>query len=187
MSEKFYSAFGQLTAVYARMEGELRLLVAGIAFGDDMVTAAAFLDSSQLSANLAILRKLSRKYWDHYDRLKKLVASIDRIRPRRNQFIHGIWRPGTFDEAGGTAYVVDLKTTYEEKPDSRSWSHSQTEHFSMSDFQSIYRDILVLTKEIVDLMALLESSEGIFFHSGLGGASMAKPIELASDEMQIPK
>lgn len=63
-NSKFYYAFGVLTVAFAGLESDIRSLIAGIAFGDDSISASAFLDSSQLTENLRILRKISRRYWD---------------------------------------------------------------------------------------------------------------------------
>lgn len=117
------------------MEGDLRILIAGLAFKDDKIIASVFLDNSQLGENIAILRKLSRKYWEEESDFSELIDLLEIIRPTRNLFIHGLWSPMNFGEPDGFASVDDLRTFYEKKQSSRTWRHRQTEKFSINDFR----------------------------------------------------
>lgn len=107
---KFYSAFGILTVAFAQMVADVRMLISGLAFGGNLVTAAAFIDTSQLGENLRILRKISRQYWDKENQFLDIIKAVEKIREIRNLFIHGVWHSGNFEEPKGFATVTNLKT-----------------------------------------------------------------------------
>lgn len=167
-NNRFYSTFGILTAAFSRMEADVRMLISGIAFGGNSVIASAFIDTSQLSENLTVLRKLSRQYWDKETLFLDIVKSIESIRETRNLFIHGIWQPGNFDEPNGFATVTDLKTKYEKEKTKRTWVHSQTQQFSITDFQNILDSINSATEKIRKLCELFEMEDDDI-HFGQGG------------------
>ena len=165
--EKFYSAFGILTAAFSEMEADLRMLISGLAFGNNSVVASAFLDSSQLNENLRILKKLSRQYRDEENHILDIISTIGQIRETRNLFIHGIWHPGSFAESNGLATVTDLKTSYNEEDNAkRSWLHSQTLKFSICDFQKILDSVYEIEEKIEKLCDRLSSDNGIEFTQG---------------------
>lgn len=180
-NDKFYSAFGVLTAAFSRMEADLRSLISGIAFGEKSVVASAFLDSSQLSENLRILRKLSRQYWDEESEILNIVKAIESIRETRNLFIHGIWHPGSFDQPNGFATVTDLKTTYEGDNTKRSWWHSQTLQFSISDFQNILDSVHEIIEKIEKVRELFSSNDEIIFDRE-GFTATLKPVRISLSE-----
>jgi|WetSurMetagenome_2_1015567.scaffolds.fasta_scaffold00054_15 hypothetical protein len=174
-NDKFYLAFGVLTVAFSRMEADLRMLISGIAFGDKSVVASAFLDASQLSENLRILRKLSRQYWDEENEILIVIKAIESTRETRNLFIHGIWHPGSFGQPGGFATVTDLKTTYEENNAERSWNHSQTLQFSINDFQNILDSVNEVIREIAKVCDLFSSNNEMQFGQG-GFTATLKPV-----------
>jgi hypothetical protein len=174
-NDKFYSAFGVLTVAFSRMEADLRTLISGIAFGDKSVVASAFLDTSQLSENLRILRKLSRQYWDEEREILDVIKAIESVRETRNLFIHGIWHPGSFGHPSGFATVADLKTTYKGDNAERSWSHSQTLQFSISDFQNILDSVNEVIGKIEKVCDLFSSNDEIQFGQG-GFTATLKPV-----------
>jgi len=158
------------------MEADIRRLISGIAFRSDQTIASAFLDSSQLAANLTILRKLARKFWDDQARIEALAASIERLRPQRNLFIHGLWSPATFGEQGGAARVTDLKTRYEVKPTSRMWSYGGSQSFMLEDFRGIHSEVVAIIAEIESLMEHLEDGDEIEFGGHSGFHIAGKPV-----------
>jgi hypothetical protein len=176
---RFYLVFGQITAVFAHMEADIRRLISGIAFRSDQTIASAFLDSSQLAANLTILRKLARKFWDDQARIEALAASVERLRPQRNLFIHGLWSPGTFGQQGGAARVMDLKTRYEVKPSSRMWSYGGSQSFSLDDFRNIHTEIISIITEIESLMQHLEDGDEIEFGGHSASHIAGKPVSIS--------
>jgi hypothetical protein len=172
---KFYSAFGVLTAAFSKMEAELRVLISGMAFKGEAVVASAFMDCSQLGDNLVVLKKIGRQYWDSHKTIKTIVDRIEELKKTRNLFIHGLWSPGTFGELGGSASVTDLRTTFDDKPTIRSWSHSQKSEYSLAQFQNILAEVNSVTSEIDGLMRDLEKKEKIEF--GWGGITgITKPV-----------
>jgi len=173
MNSKFYTAFGILTAAFSRMEADVRMLISGIAFSGNSVIASAFIDTSQLSENLTVLRKLSRQYWDKEAIFMDIVKLIESIRETRNLFIHGIWQPGNFNEQNGFATVTDLKTKYEKEKTKRTWVHSQTLQFSISDFQNILNSTNSASGKIRKLCELLEmeNNDMQFGQGGLTASS----------------
>ena len=181
-NRKFYSAFGVLTVAFSRMEADIRMLISGIAFGGNSVTASAFLDSSQLSENLRVLRKLSRQYWDKEDLILDIIKSIETIRETRNLFIHGIWQPGNFEEPNGFANVTDLKTIYEKGKTKRTWMHSQDLQFSLTDFQDVLDSVNSATDKIDKLCDLFESEDEIHFGQG-GLTASSKPVIISKSEL----
>lgn len=61
------------------MEADLRFLIAGLAFNGETVVAAAFLDGSHLSGNLAILRKLGLTFVGNEERFAEIADSQTRF------------------------------------------------------------------------------------------------------------
>jgi len=177
---RFYLVFGQVTAVFAHMEADIRRLISGIAFRSDQTIASAFLDSSQLASNLSILRKLARKFWDDQARIEALTTSVERLRPQRNLFIHGLWSPSTFGQPGGAARVMDLKTRYEVNPTYKKWSYGYCESFSLEEFRNIHSEVISIIAEIERLMEHLEDGDEIAFggHSGshIAGVPASMPL-----------
>lgn len=182
-NRNFYSAFGVLTVAFSRMEADLRMLISGIAFGENSVAASAFLDSSQLSENLRVLRKLSRQYWEKEDQILDIIKSIESIRETRNLFIHGIWQPRDFDEPNSFATVTDLKTIYERENTKRTWMHSQTLQFSLTDFQEVLDSVNSVIEKIEKLCDLFKSEDEIQF--GQGGLTASLEPILISDSKSI--
>jgi hypothetical protein len=176
-NEKFYSAFGVLTVAFSRMEADLRMLIAGIAFDGNAVVASAFLDSSQLNENIKILRKLSRRSWEEEDQLLEIAKAAEAIRETRNLFIHGIWLPNSFGEPDGFATVTDIRTTFERDEEKRSWSHSQTKRFSLSDFQKVLDSVIEISDKIEKACNRFESEKDIKFCEG-GLTASLKPIQV---------
>jgi len=159
MHSEFFIAFGKLANAFAHMEGEIRRLIAGLAFNDDNVTASAFLDSSQMRGNLRTLEKLARQHLHFEEHFKKIIKEAGKLTDRRNLFIHGIWTPHTFHE-GGVALVTDLKTKYEiEKNGDRVWATGQGKTYTQEDFASTLTEIRNVVTEIGSLMDTL-SKEG---------------------------
>jgi len=181
-NRKFYSAFGVLTAAFSRMEADVRMLISGIGFGGNSVAASAFLDSSQLSGNLRVLRKLSRQYWDKEDLILDIIKSIETVRETRNLFIHGIWQPGNFEEPHGFATVTDLKTIYEKEKTKRTWRHSQTLQFSLTDFQEVLDSVNSVTKNIDKLCDIFESEDEIHFGQG-GLTASSEPVLISESKL----
>jgi len=177
-NDKFYSAFGVLTVAFSKMEADLRILISGIAFGEKSVVASAFLDSSQLSENVRILKKLSRQYWDEESEILGIIKAIGSLRETRNLFIHGIWHPGSFDQPNGFATVTDLKTTYEEDESKRSWSHSQTLQFSISDFENILDSVHEVIERIEKVCDRFSSNDEFQFSPG-GFTATLKPVTMS--------
>ncbi|OPY72639.1 MAG: hypothetical protein A4E64_02898 [Syntrophorhabdus sp. PtaU1.Bin058] len=180
MNKQFYTVFGYLTSAFACMEGDLRFLVAGIAFGNDSITTSAFMDSSQLIDNLRILRKLSRQYWGAESQFAEVIDSIEQIRSTRNLFIHGLWTPGKFGETNGVASVQDLKTSFESSSTMREWRHGQTMDFSLDDFRILLADVNEAIDKIAKLREWLEKHEGIEF-GYIGFTSKLKPVSIRID------
>ena len=139
--ENFYTVFGFLACAFAEMEADLRALVAGLAFADDVVTAATFLDSSQLAENTATLRKLARQHEEHENAMIEIAKRIEKLRVTRNLFIHGLWTASDFTKAGGKATVRDLNTVYDKRPTSRRWTRGEAREYSVSDFNALLSEI----------------------------------------------
>ncbi|WP_143157515.1 hypothetical protein [Rubritalea squalenifaciens] len=171
---EFYSIIGKLTVLFARMEGDLRALISGLAFAGASVTASTFLDSSQLLSNLKTLRKIARQYPEHEEGIKNLASSIERIRQDRNLFIHGIWNPNTFDTVNGAALVKDLNTNYEISTNSRSWTSGRSRSFQYKDFTDIYKKIVSIVREIESIMKSLENDPDYEFEFEMGSSSHTK-------------
>ena len=172
MNERFYSAFGILTAAFCSMEAEVRALICGIAFGGNSVVASAFMDSSQLGGNLNVLRKISKKYWDKEELFLDIVKSIESIRLIRNLFIHGIWVSRNFGEPNGYATVTDLKTKYEKDKKTRTWTHGQTSEYSINDFQDILDNVNSIKQKIEDLCESFKSEDDDI-HFGMEGRTVS--------------
>lgn len=172
MKDIFYATFGSLTCVFSHMEAKLRNLISGLAFKDDRIAASIFMDSSQLSENTNALRKLSRMHREEdAERMIEIVKRIEKLRPIRNLFIHGLWHHGNFEEDDGLAYVTDLRTTYEieksrsgKKWQHSKWQHSKTQSFSRKDFR-VYFDEAVEICDLIDSMCekFEEESDGYDF------------------------
>lgn len=161
--EIFFFAFGVLTSTFSRMEAKLRMLISGIAFGDNSIVASAFLDSSQLIENLRILKKISRQYWDEESQINEIISSIEAIRETRNLFIHGLWDSNNFGELDGFASATDIRTTFQRKNESsRSWEHSQTTNFTINDFQRILDSINEIISKIEIICSHFDSDENNF-------------------------
>ena len=177
MNDSFFSAFGILTAAFARMEADVRTLISGVAFRGDSVVASAFIDNSQLAENLTVLRKLSRQNCDKEDQFREIIKIIESIREKRNLFIHGIWQPGNFGELNGFAKVTDLKTKYERGDKNRTWIHSKTIEFNIQDFQGILDKVKLAIKKIDELCELFnEENDDIQFGQGGMTASLESVI-----------
>ena len=173
----FYTVFGYLTCAFAEMEADLRLLIAGVAFNDNSVTAAAFLDGSQLNANISILRRLGKQYWDHDASFADIAQRVERLRPVRNLFIHGLWEPEKDAAQATIASVRDLKTSYEEDPTSRKWIRGQEQSYSLADFNGLLKDIGEVNSRIAKLCAALEKDEDLSF-SHFGAVTKGKPMRM---------
>jgi hypothetical protein len=176
-NHNFYTAFGYLTCAFAEMEADLRILISGVAFNDNAITASAFLDNSQLNANISILRKLAKQYWEHDTAFTDIAQKLEQLRPVRNQFIHGLWKPGKRGDVDRLATVQDLKTSYEEEGTSRIWKHGQHRTYSIAEFDSILKDIHSVTASITVLCKVLEEDEDLDFKS-FGSTSKGKPVRM---------
>ncbi len=167
MNQKFYSAFGILTTAFAHMEADIRMLLAGIAFRDEKIFAAAFLDGSHLSENVSILRKISLSFVGDEHRFTEVLDIIEKIRIKRNLFVHGLWSPKDFGAPDGFAVVRILRTKHENKKGGRLWRHGGEERFTARDFQSILNDVNDIIRKIDGLCAWLEKDEEFeFYHQG---------------------
>jgi len=160
----FYENFGRLANTFAYMEGNVRRLIAGVAFKDDFVTASVFLDSSQLRNNLKMIRKLAKQYLIYEEDFRNIASSVDKIVDKRNLFIHGIWTPNTFGEDDGFALVQDLKTKHFDNARARTWASGQAEKVSLSDFHEIFKAIRGVVDLIEELIKKLEKDEDYEFN-----------------------
>lgn len=176
MNERFYQAFGILTAAFSSMEADVRSLICGIAFGGNGVIASAFMDSSQLSENLNLLKKLSRQYWDKEELFLNIIKPIESIRFIRNIFIHGLWASSNFGEPNGYASVTDLKTKYKKNEKMRTWTHSLTLKYSITDFQKILDDVNLVKQKIRELCELFESEDDDINFGMTGLTASMEPI-----------
>jgi hypothetical protein len=172
--ENFYTAFGYVTCAFAEMEADLRSLIAGLAFGENAVTASVFLDSSQLGENCRTLQKLGRQHWDYGQTIKQIVNKIDAVRPVRNLFIHGLWSAGDFCSSGGKAQVRDLNAKYEEDHSSRKWIHGAEVAYSITDFNGLLADVREVTGLIARLREQIEKDEDVQI-SPFGATTIGKP------------
>ena len=177
-NQRFYPAFGFLTCAFAEMEADLRMLIAGVAFGENKITAATFLDSSQLGENVQTLRKLARQHWDHDAAFIDIAKRIEKLRPTRNLFIHGLWRPGTFGEPNGTACVRDLNSAYEAQPTQRTWVRGKETAYTVDDFNALLREIGAVIEHIKKLSDALEKDEDIEF-GHFGATTTGKPLRMS--------
>jgi hypothetical protein len=185
-NNKFYHTFGVLTVAFAGLEADLRDLIAGIAFGDDSISASAFLDSSQLATNLRILSKISRRYWDKEKEFIEIIGSIEAIRETRNLFIHGLWHSRNFGEPNGFATVTDLKTTFKREDTVKKWAHSQSYNYSIDDFQALLDLINGAVKKIENLRKKIESEEGIQFGT-IGFTAITEPEIISYSTFSNPE
>lgn len=182
---RFYCAFGQLAADFARLEAALRSLIAGVAFGSDPAIAGVFLERSQLSANVEILKKLAKKFWAEQARIEAISHSIDQLRPERNLFIHGLWSPSSFGEGEGCAKVMDLKTTYPpsstvphaavEEPDQKTWTCGKDQTYTLDQFKAIHSKVVATIEEIEALMDHLEQRYEIHFQGPFAELKIFRP------------
>lgn len=179
--ERFYMAFGELTAAFAHMEADIRRFISGLAFRSDPTIAGAFLDSSQLAANLNTLRKLARRFWNEQTRIDALASSVERIKSQRNLFIHGLWNPASFGQPDGAAEVLDLKTAYEAEPTTKKWSYGDTQRFSLAQFVSIHAQVREIIEEIENLMDSLEDGEEIQFGGHSGAQYSWRPVTITDE------
>ena len=162
------------------MEADVRTLISGIAFKGEAVVASAFMDRSQLSENLGILKKLGRQYWDAHSLFESVESRIQKIKEVRNLFIHGIWSPKTFGQLNGFASVTDLHTNYAPTETIRSWTHDQTSEYTLAQFQEILDEVNGIIAQIGELRLWLEKKEGIEF--GFGGITgISKPVRINID------
>jgi hypothetical protein len=182
MNLKFYSAFGVLTTAFAHMEADIRMLLAGIAFRDEMIIAAAFLDGSHLSENVSILRKISLSFVGDEHRFTELLDIIEKIRVKRNLFVHGLWSPRDFGAPDGFAVVRILRTKHKKQKGGSLWRHGDEERFTVGDFQSILNDVNDVIKRINRLCTWLEKEQEIdFYHQG--STSIHRSV-VSLDELQ---
>ncbi len=179
--DNFFTAFGVITCEFAEMEGDLRTLLAGLAFGDNSVAAATFLDRSQLAENITILRKLARQHFEHEAEMADIAERIGKLRETRNLFIHGLWRPGNFVTANGVATVTDLRTAYEDKGELRKWVRGTPRDYTLAAFNALLRDIRAVCDLIEKLCEKLEREEWMSFaHHGV--MTSGKPVRIAIGE-----
>ena len=176
--ENFYTAFGYLTCAFAEMEADLRCLIAGLAFGENSITASTFLDSSQLAENTATLRKLARQHAEYEVAMADIAKRIERLRQTRNLFIHGLWDADGFTETGGVATVRDLNTVYEKKGTSREWTKGRGAKYSLSDFNSLLTEISAITSLIENLCVTLEDDNELDF-SPFGSTIRGRPTRFS--------
>lgn len=175
-NQTFYSAFGCLTSAFAHMEADLRFLIAGLAFRGETEVAAAFLDGSHLSGNLSILKKLGLTFVGDEAQFHEIVKHGEKIRLKRNLFIHGLWSPGNFGEKDGLATVKDLRTKTEEVRHGRQWTHGISEQFSLADFENLLSEVNLISAKIEKLCAWLEKHEDIDF-GYFGATSKSTPTK----------
>ncbi len=179
MNQKFYTAFGCLASEFARLEADLRFLLAGLAFGGRSVVAAVFLDGSQLGENLRKLRKLGRQYWNEKNVFADIAGRIEKIRQTRNLFVHGLWNPRDFGEKEGVASVTDVSTCFEENESRKKWTFSQEYEFSMEDFRKLLAEVGQIRSEISELGVRLCGDEMCL--SYIGSILQYKPVTFSAD------
>jgi len=162
------------------LEADLRFLIAGLAFKGESVIASAFIDGSQLGENLYILRKLRRRYWDAEAAcLTEIIDRTDKVRPKRNLFIHGLWSTGNFGRDGGFATVTDLRTTFEDDQSTKRWTHGQSEKFSVRDFQDILDEVNLIRGKIEAFCELIMKHDNDVDFGYLGETAAARPVTIA--------
>ncbi len=161
--ENFYTAFGCLACAFARMEADLRALIAGLAFGENTITASVFLDSSQLAENSKKLRKLAREHEELEPAMVEIAHRIDKLRESRNLFIHGIWEDGSLGLAGGGASVRDLNTSYEKQASDRLWASGRAKKFTIDDFNTLLTEVDAITASIGRLWNSLANDDETAF------------------------
>ena len=166
MSASFYTHFGMLAAAFAHVEADLRALVTGVAFPENRIAAAAFLDSSQFSSNLRIFRDLGRQYPECEEQFQEIARRGNKLRLIRNLFIHGLWSPKTYGAPNGVAVVRTLKTTYAEVKSVRKWQHGGAQEFSVNDFANLLSDVKAVSDRIERLCSWLEQHEDLEFEYG---------------------
>jgi hypothetical protein len=157
LDHPFYTHFGYLTSAFANLEADLRVLIAGVAFGDNSVTAAIFLDPSHFSENIATLKKLGRDFHDHEDQFLEIAKDADSIRELRNLFIHGLWSPHTYGDPEGFAVVQTLRVKYEKTPTQRCWRSGVEQCFSKAAFDTLLQKIHATAAKIEALCETLEA------------------------------
>ena len=183
-NREFYIHFGILTSAFAHLEGDLRVLIAGVAFGENSVTATTFLDRSNFAGNIDILGKLAREHPDHEPFFLEIAKLTNEIRITRNLFIHGLWTPKTYGEENGAAVVQTLKVVYEKTDASRSWETGVSQKFSKADFAAIDKKIQTAVIKIEELCERLEKHEDMDFGYFLVSTRSwsHEPINLAPNE-----
>ncbi|MEO1347307.1 MAG: hypothetical protein AAFW84_00690 [Cyanobacteria bacterium J06635_15] len=177
MNISFYTNFGILTCAFADLEANIRIFISNLVFGDSEIIASAFLDNSQFSNNIKILKKISRQYWNEQKIFGEILKRMEKLRSTRNLFIHGHWDPFTFGKGNGKARVLDLKTSFNSDEDERTWNHGEVHEFSEDDFQSILTEINSLVEELQQLWQLIGDDEPLLCKKPGGVTVCSKPIE----------
>ena len=160
--ENFYTAFGCLACAFARMEADLRALIAGLAFGENTITASVFLDSLN-SPKTRRNSGSSRANEELEPAMVEIAHRIDKLRESRNLFIHGIWEDGSLGLAGGGASVRDLNTSYEKQASDRLWASGRAKKFTIDDFNTLLTEVDAITASIGRLWNSLANDDETAF------------------------
>lgn len=133
---------GHIATLFSNLEWQMSNILAKLVDTSDNSIAGSFVANDlTLAKNTDLIRKLAYYRFVHADttvqRIKELCDSVDKLRPQRNLFIHGMWNFAYLES--NKVGVLDMK--WKRNPSGKSWSRGREQIFTQEELADLARTI----------------------------------------------
>ncbi len=167
---------GEIAVRFSNLEFQMSAILSKLIDTSAGAIVGGFLsDEFSLSKTTELIRKLSRYRFVHRNnmiaKVHGLCEQVDKIRVKRNFFVHGMW---VFDrEILCQGKITVLKMTWKEDRKTKSWSRAKETIFTVSDLKQMGDTITRLFDQALSIANDLKS-EDMMPHSQQGKSTKQK-------------
>lgn len=158
-NDEFYEDYGRVSCAFSAMEFEIHEFLIGLCFENDFVKAAPFLDKNTLGTNIQLLENVSVSH-RQLGEFTTLVKSLKALVADRNQFVHGLWNPHTYESTSGHAGLKNKKIQTEKFSNGGvQWTNGSSRSINKDHFNKTLKEIRHCIRLIETLKTTLEADE----------------------------
>jgi len=153
LQKELYEKVGELSILYAKLEFNVSKILSMLINSDDETISIYLLERNTLQKNLELLRNFNRLRDFRSDDIEQLMISINKVKDRRNLFIHGLWSKPSIREGQKIAYCEERKIKYTKQNERghQQWNFNTFYKFTYDDLGEQIGEI----RNIIDIQKRL--------------------------------